>query len=124
MRPIRTTNDKKNIASPISNVNDKISLMIMQLLHWQKCQPTAVAQKETHALKNDSVEDILEQEKKNNIAFSIWKFQTNFAFFLALFVRNKFVYQVPQERNLSTWDISQRGKYFMLLFTRRYVKQN
>ena len=70
-----------------------------------------------------SIEDILEQEKKNNIAF-IWKFQTNFALFLALFVRNKFVYRVPQERNLSTWDVSQRGKYFMLLFTRRYVKEN
>ena len=88
-------------------------------MYWQKWQPFY---KKKHALKNDSkrfvsvfsVEDILEQEKENNIAF-IWKFQTNFALFLALLMRNKFVYQVQQERNLSTWDILQRGKYFVII---------
>ena len=50
-----------------------------------------------------SVEEyVLEQENKNNITFK-WKFLSNFTLFVALFMRNKFVYQIPLgERNLNS----------------------
>ena len=82
--------------------------------------------KETLALKNDlrkfvsifSVDEfILEHENKNNITFK-WKFLTNFMLFGGLFVRNKFAYQILlNARNISSWDISQRGIYFIPLYS-------
>ena len=59
-----------------------------------------------------------------NITFKR-KFLTNFMLFVTLSVRNKFAYQILHNvRNISSWDISQREKFFVPLFTRRYVKEN
>ena len=71
-------------------------------------------------------EFILEHENKNNITFK-WKFLSNFMLFGGLFVRKKFAYQILSilnARNISSWDISQRRRYFILLFTRRYVRES
>ena len=93
MRLIRSTKEKtslgKNIAGPIamSNANDKVSLMIKQLMYWTERQPTdGRCTKKKHALWKmiqrrfvsvvSADEFIWEQEKKNRITFK-WKFQTN-----------------------------------------------
>ena len=70
----------------MSNANDKVSLMIKQLMYWTERQPTTVAKKRNKHFEKwfqrrfvsvfSADEFILDQEKKNRITFK-WKYQTN-----------------------------------------------
>ena len=85
MQLIKSTKEKNwleiNISGLIamSNANDKVSLMIKELIYWRECQRTTVSQKKKHALWKmiqrrfvsvfSDDEFILKQEKSNSNTF-------------------------------------------------------
>ena len=105
MRPIRITNDKispwKNIAGLISNANKKKSLMMKQCCTKKKHALSKMIQRKFVSIFSVD-EFIFDHENTNNITFKI-KFLTNFMLFVALFVRNKFAYQILHKvRNIKS----------------------